>query len=42
MAENASRSRYKMSIHEESSIELTKNASIRHSPEKNRVFSDLA
>ncbi len=28
-AENASRSRYKTSVHEESSIKLTKNASIR-------------
>ena len=41
-AENASRSRYKTSVHEESSIKLTKKASICHSPEKNRVFSDLA
>ena len=41
-AENASRSRYKMSVHEESSIKLKKNASIRRSPEKNQVFNDLA
>ena len=41
-AENTSRSRYKTSVHEESSIKLTKNASICCSPEKNRVFSDLA
>ena len=41
-AGNANRSRYKTSIHEESSIKLTKNASICRSPEKNRVFSDLA
>ena len=40
--ENASKSRYKTSVHEESSIKLTKNASICRSPEKNRVFSDLA
>ena len=39
-AENASKSRY--NVHEESSIKLTKNASICRSPEKNRVFSDLA
>ena len=41
-AKNMSRSRYKMSVHEESSIKMTKNASICRSPEKNRVFSDLA
>ena len=41
-AENASRSQYKVSVHEESSVKLMKNASIHHSPEKNRVFSDLA
>ena len=41
-AENASKSRYKTSVHEESSIKLTKNASICRSPEKNRVYSDLA
>ena len=41
-AEDASRSHYKMSVHEESSIKLAKKASIRRSPEKNRVFSDLA
>ena len=41
-AENANRSRYKTSVHEESSIKLMKNASICRSPEKNRVFSDLA
>ena len=41
-AENASRSRYKTSVHKESSVKLTKNAAIRRSPEKNRVFSDLA
>ena len=31
--ENANRSRYKTSVHEESSIKLTKNASICRSPE---------
>ena len=41
-AENTSKSRYKTSVHEESSIKLMKNASICRSPEKNRVFSDLA
>ena len=41
-AENASRSRYKTSVREESSMKLTKKASICRSPEKNRVFSDLA
>ena len=42
-AENTSRSRYtETSVHEESSIKLSKNASIHRSPEKNRVFSDLA
>ena len=39
-AENASKSPYKTSVHEESSIKLTKkNASICRSPEKSRVFS---
>ena len=33
-AENASGSRYKMSVQEESSIKLTENASILCSPEK--------
>ena len=41
-AENVSRLRYKTSVDEKSSTKLTKNASIRRSPEKNRVFSDLA
>ena len=37
-AENASRSRHKTSVHEESSIKLTKNASIgRSSREKSSV-----
>ena len=40
-AENANRSRSQTSVHEESSIKLTKNAPICRSPEKNRVFSDL-
>ena len=31
LTENASRSQYKMNIHEESSIKLTKNASILNS-----------
>ena len=33
-AENASKSLYKTSVHEESSIKLTKNASICRSPKK--------
>ena len=41
-AENMSRLRYKTSVHEESSIKITKNTSIHRSPEKNQVFSDLA
>ena len=41
-AENVSKSRYKTSVHEESSIKLMKNASICRSPEKNRVFGNLA
>ena len=40
--ENASRSLYKMSVHEESSIKLTKNTSILHSLVKNQVFSALS
>ena len=32
----------KPSVHEESSVKLTKNASILHSPEKNRAFNALA
>ena len=40
-AENTNKLRYKTSVHEESSIKLTKNASICRSPEKN-LFNDLA
>ena len=42
VTEIASRSRYRTSAHEESSMKLTKNTSTLHSPEKNQVFSSLA
>ena len=39
---NASRSQYKTSVHEESSIKHMKNSSILHSSKKNQVYSTLA
>jgi hypothetical protein len=40
--ENAGRSQYRMSVHEESCIKVTKKAYILYRLEKNRVFSPLS
>ena len=42
VTENTGRLRYKLSVHQESGIKVTKNAAIPHNLKKNRVFSALA